>query len=457
MSNLNQKLSIVVLPLVAAALLFADSLRASMNSVHAPLVESYVKQQDDNDAGLDRTLKAQYVRLDDQNHLTGAISAIEKETGDTIGISAIEVSLIQKGQVVSRSVTDLDGQFTTDQLSEGNYTLCVSGSDGFLAYGIHIIEQVVDSSAPVPVPAVEADENASANNGTASSFASARKVLMLDPAVKITAAVIPPEFKALNQIMSNFVPAGVGLDMSGPDGSQINVKDSAIAGGFQITLSEDGKLIGRIAPLVSDEDQPIRLRDMNAFLLLDDEIYGRATVAEDGTFEFTGVEPNVYGFAAAGQDGFAAVSFQAVAAATDEEDARNEREPTFQNASTTTQDEVSDALQIAICPAEDVPFLRRRISELNTRPADRVALGSQPVAPAGSPVGGGSFGGGPIDGGFAPNFGGGGGFGGGGAGLDIGGLARAAIGIWALAEIVDQIDDDNNATVPGPVSPFAAQ
>ena len=104
-----------------------------------------------------------------------------------------------------------------------------------------------------------------------------------------------------------------------------------------------------------------------------------------------------------------------------------------------------------------MPFLRRRISELNTRPADRVALGSQPVAPAGSPVGGGSFGGGPIDGGFAPNFGGGGGFGGGGAGLDIGGLARAAIGIWALAEIVDQIDDDNNATVPGPVSPFAAQ
>ncbi len=457
---------VILLPLMATAVLFAEGFRAQVHLNASANIEAMMDAAMDSwqDEGLENTLRAHYIRLNEDNRLSGEISAIQNETGEVVGIESLEVSLVQASEVISRTTTDDTGFFVTDEVEPGTYTLCVSGDDGFLAYGIQVIERddVEADSLPVPLPGGD-DEGASVTRRRLqlASFSGANAI-QEDGEVKITAAVIPPEFTALRRIMQDYVPADVGVGMGTSVGSQINVKDSVVAGGFQITLSADGTLTGRVAPLTSEDEEPIRLQEMNAFLLLDDEIYARASVDEDGNFEFNDVEPNIYGFAAAGKDGFAALSFQAVAAE-DLESSANPDSP-FRNAAATVNRKVADDLKVAICPTEDTPFLRARINALSGG-GEQFAFEDIPRLRSrmpGTGTGAGGPFGGPPGGSYTP-YGGGGGSGPGYTG-GIGewqGLIDGVLAAWLLSEA---FNNNNNNQVPiqetiqeplQPVSPFA--
>lgn len=460
--NINKYVPIFLLPLVATAVVCADGIRtvtrASLASSSRSIVETASATWQESGEGLDRTLRAHYIRLNDANRLTGEISAIQNDTGNTTGVSSIEVTLVQNSKVIARTMTNSDGTFLTDQILPGSYTLCVAGDDGFLAYGIQVIDNGVAPGelTPVPVPSVD-DDNASSDIGN-------RKFSLVtfgnqdDANVKITAAVIPPEFSALNRIMADFVPRGVGLNMGASDGqSRINVEESVIAGGFQVTLQEDGKLVGRIAPLTSDEEEPIRLEEMNAFLLLDDEIYARTAIDDDGNFEFNDVTPDVYGFAAAGRDGFAALSFQAVEKPAGDLNSGDTVDNPYRNAAFGSEPSAamvsSDTLQVAICPPGDIPYLRNRIELLNPEPQPEPVSQEEgefvSTDPGMTPPGG--FGG-DFGGGFGFPGGPGGGYGGDFGGINIGDLIGTGLGIWVLSEVLDDVDRDN--VTPQPVSPF---
>ncbi|MGI9518517.1 MAG: hypothetical protein ACR2NP_15790 [Pirellulaceae bacterium] len=439
---------VLLLPLMATAVLYAvemqtqTHLNASAN-IEELMEAAWETRQDD---GLDNTLRAHYLRLNEDNRLSGEISAIQNETGEVVGVESLEVTLVQESKVISRTNTDSTGFFITEEVEPGTYTLCVSGDDGFLAYGIQIIERddPEAESLPLPVPG-EGDDNAVVGRKRLqlASFSGANAV-QEDGEVKITAAVIPPEFTALRRIMEDYVPAGLGVALGTPtEESQVNVKDSVIAGGFQISLTEDGKLIGRVAPLTSEKDEPIRLQEMNAFLLLDDEIYARASIGEDGNFEFNEVEPNVYGFAAAGMDGFAALSFQAVEPEDDRDlDSSFNSDKPFRNAAATTVERnVSGKLNVAIGPKSDIPYLRSRIETIGrqrefavqdaTPKTQMVQTGQGPGGPGMAGFGG--WGGYP-GGGWGGGYGNVGGFG------DWGGIIRDALGAWVLAEALGNTD-----------------
>ncbi len=446
---------VIILPLVAVSIFFADGLRAKITFTPAEsLVASAMNAIQDE--GLDKTLSAHFVRLNDEGQLEGTISAIEKQSGDTIGVSALQVTLIQRGQIVARASTNSMGEFKTENVIPGMYTLCVAGDDGFLAYGIQVIESPWDDGLEL-APGGEEASVVPQTTTRLVSFPTAQE----DAAVEITAAVIPPQFSTLQEIMARHVPFGVtgGGGGGAESDSQINVEESVIAGGFQVSLQEDGSLVGRVAPLASEKDQPIRLREMNAFLLLDDEIYQQVKVDPDGNFAFEDVDPDVYGFAAAGEDGFAALSLQ-VKEPVDDLNSNNTNGSRFSNASSIRQ-ATNDVMQVAICLPEDMDAVRAQLNSLGTQNEEVVSdmpteFGQAPLASTGFPVQGGfaptSFNGGGFGdlGGFSGGVGGGGGFGIG----SLAGLAELGLAAFVISEIVDEIDDDAVFT-PAPISPFA--
>ncbi len=583
----QKPLFVALLPLLGIAVVCGDTIRMQVRSASASseLARARSAWQDE---GLDRTLSAQYVPLDARNRLSGTMSAIDR-SGEVSGVGGLEVALVQNGRLIAETVTQSDGSFLSDEVSPGAYTLCVSGDEGFLAYGIQLIaREEAGETLPMPAPGgasihwgepavrnvsfgvsrpskPQEDANAPAPDlrkqlehlrsaqvhlreagmdevaasvgeritqlekqlreaeqvqaagdrepeGVASlpidhlrsalghlqkagveDIASTveeriaqmeqpmqpeagdiagggdvepatpprdvpqpaipeaappelaapdRATPAEEPSVRVTAAVIPPKFTALQSIMADFVPEGVALPVEGlPESMRINVEESVVAGGFRITLNDDGALEGQISPLASEGDEPIRLKEMNAFLLLDDEIYSRVTVKEDGNFVFNDVEPGVYGFAAAGPDGFAAISFQAVAATSGETDASHSSTSPFRNASFAHGSNADvNRLEIAISPKEDLEWLRNRINELNA--SEPVSAGEETVDGQTAP--------------FGPGFGSGGsGFGGGGAGsgsgFNIGPLVEGAIAAWLISEAFDR---NRNNTQRPPISPF---
>lgn len=411
-------LASLVLMTLATGLL-ADSLRLRLTA-RTP-AESGGKQEEVD--GLNRTLRAHYVRLDRDNRLSGVITAID-QSGKGIGVSGLEVSLVQKGNVIARATTEADGSFLTPPLAKGNYTFCVSGAEGFLAYGMHVVDPLPAQPGEVlPLPGAEA-----ASVSWQETAAQATPVEDL----RMTAAVIPPEFKALRRILSDYAPSGFSAPSGGPLQSRINVEKSLIVGGFDIALGEDGRLEGRIAQLTDEPDQPIRLQEMNAFLIRDDEIFSRVIVKEDGNFVFNDIDAGVYGFVAAGKDGFAAISFRAVNAPLEGNG------PETKNASLATAPTPKD-LQVVLCPPEDTDWLRDRVEELNRDDAMAGADGMPgPDMPMGAPFGG-------MAGGY-------GGYGfGGPLGGDLLSLAEAGLAGWAIYELIDGVDDA--PVTPQPVSP----
>ncbi len=422
--QINWKLmaKILILPFIAGAVVGAESLNRSS--------DSHPRRQEDE--GLDETFRSHFIQLDTDNTFSGVITGIDANSGKAIGVSGLKVYLVQKSNVIRQSMTNGKGQFSIAGIKSGTYSFCVAGKNGFLAYGVHLLDAKAEAP-PTPTPADGAQVDRSLEIHTS----------WVAP-TNVTAAVVPPEFKTLRQIMSDLLPGSVNSAVGvGSENVRINVEESIVAGGYKITLDENGTMKGRVAPIGTEKDKPIRLREMNAFLIVDDEVYARATVSEDGSFEFRDVEPGVYGFAAAGKDGFAAISFEAVEGdnSDDQDTASSDSEFIFTSAG---KARLANFLAIAICPPEDSDFLKRTIRQLD----DGIDLADTPEIPIGPD--------------FVPPFGGpgfdtpafsGGGFGGfGGPGFDRlvrwGALGGLILGIIELAD-----DDDNNLVQPGPTSP----
>lgn len=424
----------ITLPLAGFAVLFADNLLAlTGNGNHSPSLIEY-QSKAWQDEVLDDKLGAEYLELDAQNRLVGTVTAIEEGTGVTIPVPGLQVKLVQRSSVVTQSLTDGNGNFVTASLIPGSYTLCISGNEGFLAYGIQVIDNDAEAGEEFEMP----DLNDAANATAADQNQLVQYRLRRQQPTDIKAAVIPPTHDALKEII-NGIPTDVGLGSGTFSGdTRINVEDSVIAGGFQVSLRDDQTLVGQINPLASQQDEPIRLQEMSIYLLQNDEIMAQVNADNDGNFTFSDVEPGVYGFAAAGRSGFAALSFQAVESGDAASSASRASEP-FQNASTSTP-KATDTLSVTLSSPEDIPFLRREINNLGNNGA--VAQNAMPMNNM-FPGGMGGYGGG---------GGGSGGIGG------FGGWFQLGIAAWLLSELFN--NENNNVTVPpivppAPQSPFA--
>ncbi len=476
-------------------------------------MEALAATKSQDEEPLSDTLRAHWITTNDDGDLTGRISAIEPSQSVTVPIEKLDVSLLKKGEKISKSTTDDEGKFLLEDVQPGVYTLVASGQNGFLAYGVNVLPKLEVFDALERNTQLDPREK---NAFYVSHFELPQDAVVAEE-LQIDAAAVPPEFSTLQRISQNFLPSATAMNISRDlDDAKAIGKASEVKGGFKYPLSDNGSLAGRIQPIATDDGEPAKLSDMNIFLIQDDVEAARVTVEENGKFEIEDVDPGVYSLIAAGEDGFAALSIELVKAKekigglsgtkahyVSTGAAKNRKGPGLGIAI------VSDPQDIQACKreAQNAFNLRQQMNNqlANQQPFNQFA--NQPAVnqfanpgqmgaggnivqaptgivqsgfPAGAmpapsyvggsyssgfpgggfPSGGGGFGSPSFGGGATPqpSFGGPRGFGGGGPRSNIGtiaGLAILAVGISDLASNNTPSSEIESGAPPAPISPVS--
>ena len=238
------------------------------------------------------------------------------------------------------------------------------------------------------------------------------------------------------------------------DAWSTNLAMSSIGGSNRVQINQDGTINGRVVALQQRNDGEFKFVNTSAKMIDSNQVEREVTIAEDGTFVVEGIEPGVYDFVAAGGEGFAAVSFEAVAVA-----APSTVPASNASFASTTQDfGCCPALDVCMTAPIDCGIVYEQVNYA-TECCETVFVEEAPIiheeiivsdVPVGD-IGCGCAAGCNVGCGGYDDFGGcgggcggggGGGFGGGGLG-DFGGIIGAALGAYVLTEVIDQIDDDN--------------
>lgn len=367
----------------------------------------------------------EWIRLGDDGSVSGSIKTLNSEgIAEPRPLAKILISL--DGKPIQETTADELGNFKLENISPGSYALQCRGDQTIAAYAIHVL------------PASETH---------------------LETEVEVFACAISNS-KAADLVQSNQIPVEL---LSSEDLYYRSFETDPIAQGrksnpsHQILL-EDGDLVGRVSrPGWKFEEQ--NLEGTIAKICIGDQVVATTAVDRDGYYRFVDLAPGTYNLLVTGDDGFAALAFEAIDA--------TEIEP--------TNDGVLEDGSKLISTRLRKPC-KRLCCELISQPEFNACSTCQPVAAAPAcgcgtdPCGCGvtdpsiagledpslftpGFGGG-YAGGFGGGFGGGAGGGGGGIGGLGGaggllGIAGLAAGITALAS-----DDDgfnaNQATIVSP-------
>jgi len=419
MKTLRFTLSLIASLGVASTIVAQDSAPATEE---APPPTPAVTQQ----AG-PASLRSHVVRLDSENKLNGRISLIDSATGNLISVSSVTVRLLRNGVLKAEARPADDGTFSVS-VEPGGYSMLASGPGAFLAMSVNVQPRVEDiAKLPRNVRLAMLSKKVSSQ-------------------LAVSASAVPPtNFVALRALMGRYLPKkDSSLYLQTTDNNDTGADGALIAGTDvqhqQVSITEDGLLRGRVRRLLGDD---ARIRQLNVFLLRNNEYANQAPVNPNGTFEFKDTRPGVYSLVAVGRDGFLAFSIDVVK--TETATTRLGR-----NGIQTVGLRMQQLPQIdgALVPPQDLNQENyRQFFNDNNQVADQNSV--PPVMNDGTIVGdmggGGAFGGG--GGGGTIGGGGGGGVGGG------GGLAGALLGGAAGVGISALLDDDDSRAQSSPGGP----
>lgn len=362
----------------------------------------------------------EWVRLGDDGNIAGKLLVLD-EAGQTEGRIGAKVIVSRDGQVVLETTADVGGEFTLEGLEPGAYALQSRGDYTFAAYALHVLPS---------------------------------EATHLSSDLEMYASVIP-EAVATQLLTNNLVPSDL---TAGSDAYYRSFDKDPIASERKFNNSHrvvlrDGGLVGRVSrPGWTFAEQD--LSGTIAQIVQAGEVVAKAAVGKDGYYEIGDLKPGVYDLFVSGNDGFAVLSFEAVAAA--------EPVATTSGSIRMVSAHIGMASDCLCCELIQQP----EINACSTCAPEPVIEEFAVIeAPCGLDVGacgcgsapacGGGYGGG-FGGGFGGRHGFGGGGAGGGGGLGGGGgigglggllgIAGLALGVTALA------NDDNGFGVP-PATP----
>jgi hypothetical protein len=358
----------------------------------------------------------EWVRLGATGIIAGKLLVLS-ESGQTEGRVGAKVLVSKDGQAIMETITDEGGSFELTGLKPGTYAIQSRGDYTFAAYALHVL--------PADATHLSAD-------------------------LEIYASVIPEE-RAAELLAGDLVPSD--LQSAGEEYYRSFSKDPIASerkfnNSHKIVL-RDGTLVGRVSrPGWTFGEQD--LTGTVAQIVQDGKVIAKSAVGQDGYYAIRNVQPGVYDLFVNGDDGFAVLSFEAVAAS----------ESVAQNSSgvrmvATQMGMASDCLSCELIQAPEMnacstcapiappmPMIEQvvAVNDPCGLPVDACGCGAAPACGGGYA---GGFGGGM--GGGGGGFGGGGGLGGIGGLLGIAGLA---VGVAALA------DDDSgfNVNVATPIN-----
>lgn len=402
---------------------------------------------------LEKSLRNYRIRLAQDGFLSGRIHVVDPQTGTAAPLTDLTLSFVQNGKEVARSQPDQEGVFEVRGLKPGVYSLVGAGPGGYIAYGLQALPPV-----GVPEPKVEA------------RTVSGPGVVPVRPAffqevverLQIDSLAVPPrDYATVARLMRSYIPATIlsaqpggelpklaqpaerrEQDQESPDP---NADDpvSTVLQRHSVQIRSDGSLVGRTRRIHPETGKPTRLRRLNVFLVRDNAIVAQAPVTETGTFTFRSVAPGLYSFVAAGLEGFAAFSVQAVAA-----DRKTGFVPQTLIVPVALEDQSLLPLDGTLVPPEDVSYVSGRLSDVS---GEQVAsINSDPMAPGsgsktdvttGHGSGSGSFGNSTTTGLNSPVTG----AGGGGGGYPGGGGGGGGRGVGTTRDEVPEIDPQSAA------------
>ena len=345
----------------------------------------------------------------------GRVSRFTTDGESRDGLDELKIYLVRNSIVVTETTSDAEGVFTLVDLQPGTYALCAISERGFLAFGIRVrTDGVVQRQGP------------------SGKWASLPSATLQETTYDIDAAAVPPTFNSLNRITSRYLPSfSDPADSEAVDSESLQGLDQrSVAQDISVRLQPDGSLVGRMAPLARRRDKPSRLREMNAFLIEDDEIYARVTVDADGSFKFRSVDPGNYSFIAAGEEGFAAIGFRALLPGDEDSTVNRSREALGQvSLASTRRHVIAGSLSVPLSAASESTFMLEQLQLLAATAAANSSSNSTASTPSAQALG--------------PSSGGGGGDGG------LEGVGTAAFFAAVLAGTFSDDDDPIAGSFPG--------
>jgi len=373
---------------------------------------------------LERQLRSYQVRLNPAGQLEGRVNIVNPQTGMVGTAREMTIAFLQDGNVVAETRPGLEGRFEI-ALPPGVYSVVGAGPDGYVAYGVQVLpaELTVDSGEPgtQPVAAYQEVVEELAIDSVAIPVTDLPAVASLARS-NIPPGLLEPVASGPGAVPGE--PIGPQYDAENPD----RRKDVALEG-HQVQIRPDGQLIGRVHR-INQNGEPTRIRRLNVFLVQNNQVIAQAPVDELGTFSFFDVDEGVYSFVAAGMEGLAAFTMQAVSGPDLADNVADEIHLVAAG-----KNNMAGQGAAAMVGADSLGFALNAMGN-----------GDNGLGPGGEPLGpeGGGAGGGENVGSGSGMAGGGGGAGGGGQGA-LAALLGAGIGAAIGYAAAD--DDDNNRVV----------
>ncbi len=238
-------------------------------------------------------LRSNWVMVSPTGVLEGTVRPI-----DGAEVAGMTIYLMNKGRLVKTSAVQEDGSFSFNNVRRGAYSLVGWGDKAFFAFGANIIGYTEDADESTPTfITTYAFQNATTINTD--------WIRYFTPNV-------------------GYRIYGRHLEGEGPDGPeqlfgveglseyQPEAIPSTSVGGTPVSLTPDGRLIGRVHQMRSSDGRPIDVRSTKVMLLKRDSVVASTTTDNYGVFEFEQVPPGGYGLLAAGVDGVGLTGLQVV-------------------------------------------------------------------------------------------------------------------------------------------------
>lgn len=350
--------------------------------------------------------RSHVVTLTQSGTIKGTISSMISNLESRAPLTSMEVFAVQKGNVVSQTTTDSQGNYSLPNLTPGVYSLIARGPDGFLAFGFTALPFDKDNDSFSSLDSV----------AVASSY----------NMVDVESRIQSPDQEQIRSVEKDdkFLAKEFSLVSEAVPATSIAV--------HKVPVLEDGRILGRLHKIKAD-GKSVNVANSDVILLQGEKEIARSISDELGVFEFAKVATGSYSLIASSSLGFAAIGFEVVDAKLPSDFVPvSTQDVPFdvpQNVS-----ETINPIDIAVaCPCEiPVAGTDEYVYETtSTCGVDPCSCGVSLESGCGCGAGGGGFGGG---------VGGGGLFGGGGLG-PIGRLALTAGIAYGIAEAVNDDDD----------------
>ena len=236
------------------------------------------------DRRVGEALRANWVMVDPNGLLEGSVRPIGGAK-----VAGMTIYLMNKGRLVKTAAVQEDGSFFFTNIQRGAYSLIGWGDNAFFAWGANVLPFSEDADASTPTfITTYAFQNATTINTDWLRYFTPNVSYRVYGRYDVEEGPDSPTklygFKGL----SNYQPEAIA---------------STSVGGTPVSLTSDGRLIGRIHQLRSFDGRPVDVRSTKVMLFERDSVVASTSTDNYGVFEFEEVPPGGYGLVAAGVDG----------------------------------------------------------------------------------------------------------------------------------------------------------